>query len=122
MKVIYSLDVGSKRLPKMPNQLLGQHWRFRREEAMSWHNEIGWQLAMKRPPEPLVHARLVCVRRSRGPEPDYDGLVGSFKYPIDALVVNRVLLDDKPSVIKVEYLWSRDTPHGISIHIEGETE
>ncbi len=121
MQVVYSLDIGSKRLPKMPNQLLGQHWRFRQEEAKSWHNEIGWRVAQKRPPKPLTKARLHCMRRSRN-EPDFDGLVGSFKYVIDARVENRILHDDTPSVITAEYRWTRDTPHGIMVHIEGTDE
>lgn len=39
---------------------------------------------------------------------DFDGLVSSFKYVIDGLVVNRVLLNDTRAVIgQPSYLWTK---------------
>lgn len=40
-------------------------------------------------------------------ETDYDGLAHSFKPVLDALVQNKILLDDRPSVLSVEYKWEK---------------
>lgn len=57
------------------------------------------------PETPLKRAKLTLTRHSCR-EPDFDGLVSSFKACIDALVETNVLENDKPSNIGGSvYLW-----------------
>lgn len=70
---------------------------------------------------PLAQAKLRLTRYSAR-EPDYDGLVASFKYIVDALVDGGVIADDKPSVIgQPEYRWEHAPPkHGrVRVEVSG---
>lgn len=53
--------------------------------------------------------------------PDYDGLVGSFKYVVDGLVKAGVIVDDKTSVIgdsKYNWVKSKKIDQRIEVEIE----
>jgi Holliday junction resolvase RusA-like endonuclease len=92
-------------LPKMPNTLLKRHWRTVSNESKKWHSLVRSKLHWIH--EPLPKAKLTLTRYSVK-EPDFDGLVGSFKYCIDALVKCGVLIDDKYSVIgESKYRWQK---------------
>lgn len=103
----YSLEFEILALPKMPNQLLGSHWRRRVVHAKKWTDLVALATNQFRPPQPLTSAALRFVRISSA-EPDYDGLCGSFKALADALVKNGIILDDSPGVIGVpDYRWEK---------------
>lgn len=93
-------------LPKMPNGLLRKHYRIVTKEKNHWLNWVIFSVAYQRPRKPYQKAFLTLERHSTQ-EPDYDGLVGSFKYVIDALVKAGILIDDKPSVISCSYVWKK---------------
>lgn len=63
-----------------------------------------------RPACKLAKAKLTLIRHS-SVEPDWDGLVGSFKYVIDALVYQGILYDDGPDNIgESKALWKGAKP------------
>jgi hypothetical protein len=62
------------------------------------------ECAMKKPKAPLKRARLTLIRYSHRML-DYDGLVGSMKPVVDALVASGVLEDDSWNVLGA---WSVD--------------
>ena len=104
----YSIEFVILGLPKMSNQLLRGHWRVKHAHATNWkkYTRRAVELNGALPAQPLVSAALRLVRVSSN-EPDFDGLVSGFKPIIDGLVECGVLLNDKPSCIKSEYLWER---------------
>jgi Holliday junction resolvase RusA-like endonuclease len=94
-------------LPKMPNMILHAHWRNVQAESKKWHGLVKIYLRHNVPKAPFKKAKLILTRYSMR-EPDYDGLVGSFKYVVDGLVKAGVIVDDKFSVIgKSEYKWEK---------------
>lgn len=103
----YVLSFTIHGLPKRPNQVLHKHWRSNNREAQNWIEAVWKTVGAKKPPKPLNKARLICIRYSSS-EPDYDGLVGSFKHVIDGLKACGVIQDDKSSVIGIPtYHWER---------------
>lgn len=106
----YSLQFELPGLPKMSNQSLRQHWRASRAEGTKWKDAVGLKTIGKRPSEPLLKAKLTLIRCS-SVEPDYDGLVSSFKHVIDGLVKSGILVSDKMSHIGAPaYLWELTAP------------
>lgn len=106
----YRLSFEVEGLPKMPNQLLGAHWRIRSGEARKWKKLVWATIANKRPKEPLAKA-LVTLTRYSSMEPDRDGLRGSFKPILDALVHCGVIEDDKPSNVGEPFVcWEKCPP------------
>lgn len=92
-------------LPKMPNSLIRKHWAIITKEKNKWHGLIKLFLGHQVPKSPLKKAKLTLTRYSMR-APDYDGLVGSFKYVVDGLVKAGVIVDDKVSVIgDSKYSW-----------------
>jgi len=109
-----------KDLPKMPNTLLRKHWAVITKEKNKWHTLVKLFLGHNKPKAPLKEAKLTLVRHSmRGP--DYDGLVGSFKYVLDGLVKAGVIIDDKVSVIgdsKYQWVKAKKVDQRIEVTIE----
>ena len=106
----YKLEFEINELPKLPNQLLGQRWFIRSRHATRWKALVAQQVIRRAPEIPLTKASLTLTRISSR-EPDYDGLVGSFKAVIDALVDYRVLAGDTMKIIgKPTYDWVRGKP------------
>jgi hypothetical protein len=91
-------------LPKLPNRMLGSHWRTRSSHAKKWHKLVAQWLVGSQPN--LAKARIKLVRRSPR-SCDYDGLVGSFKPLLDALVKCGVIQDDTMEHIDCEYRWEK---------------
>ena len=118
----YCLEIEVRELPKLPNQLLGQKWFIRSRHASRWKALIGTQVMGLIPEQPLAKAKLTLTRISSR-EPDYDGLVGSFKAVIDALVDCRVLSGDTMKIIgKPTYDWIKGSPKQGMIRVKVEQD
>src|SRR5690606_35743815 len=104
-------------LPKTPNTLLGRSWFVRSAHAKKWLNLVALKTNRQRPDYPLEKAELTLTRYS-SIEPDFDGLCGSFKAVLDALVKLGVLKDDKPSNIgQPSYKWEKVNPNSGKIKV-----
>lgn len=110
MSKYYYLTFTIDDLPKLTNRINNLHWRGRQKLSKYWHQRVAYAVALWRPKAPLPKATLRCERFS-SVAPDYDGLVGSFKYVIDALVVCGVLEDDSLAHIRIpEFSWQKCKP------------
>lgn len=116
----YILKFEIEVLPKTPNALLGSHWTVRSKHAKKWDRLVWAKCWHVKPAKPLSRAKITLIRFS-SVAPDYDGLVGSFKPVIDALVKNGVLIDDNQAVIGVPlYKFHSIGPKKGKIQIEVE--
>lgn len=107
----YELTFELPGLPPTTNSGGRAHWAAKVKVATRWKVAVLSAVRNRAPLAPLNKARLVLVRHS-GSEPDFDGLVSSFKHVVDGLVDGRILHDDKPSVVGCpEYRWER-APRG----------
>lgn len=91
-------------LPPLANKQKG-HWAKRARTAKQWKEACGYMLLGKKPKEPLNKIHVVFTRFS-SKEPDFDGLVHSFKPILDSLVEYGIVVDDKPSNVSADYRWS----------------
>ncbi len=89
----YVLEFEIQALPKTPNALLGAHWRTRSSHAKRWERLVYQKVFPYLPNTPLKRARLILTRFSSR-APDADGLCGSFKCVVDALVKCKVIEND----------------------------
>lgn len=114
-------EVNIKGLPKTQNQLIRKHYRVVTAEKNHWKYEVFVHCHKYIPEEPLSKAKVICTRHS-SVEPDYDGLVSSFKYVIDALVAHGFVIDDSSKYLEREYEWKKEKRgHGfIKIEFEGK--
>lgn len=104
----------------MPNSLIRKHWAIITKEKNHWHGLVRWHLRHNLPKAPFKKAKLTLTRYSMR-APDYDGLVGSFKYVVDGLVKAGVIVDDKTSVIgdsKYNWVKSKKIDQRIEVEIE----
>lgn len=94
---MFVLHLALQQLPASLNKSLryGRHGNNRKNRG--WDNMIWAETCELKPASPLKRARLSLVRHSHRML-DFDGLVGSFKPVVDALVTAGVLLDDRWSV------------------------
>ena len=96
-------------LPRTTNANSRGKLRDRLREKRLWKRTV-WLLVREQggpPVEPIKQAALKLTRFSSA-EPDYDGLVSSFKHVIDGLVESGVLAGDKRVHIGVpDYQWVR---------------
>lgn len=104
----YYLEFEHQTLPSTTNSQSGTHWRRKQKEAKSWDNIVMyWGMKWGIPKKPLATAHLILTRFSSR-EPDFDGLVSSFKMVIDSLVTNGILLNDRRENIGVpDYVWQK---------------
>jgi len=101
----YQIEIELPGLPRRPNQLNRRHYRAFTKEKNYWLRLVGFAVCRTRPKKPLKKATVACTRYS-SVAPDYDGLVGSFKFVMDALVACRVLSDDSMKVIGMpDFRW-----------------
>jgi hypothetical protein len=102
----YRLEFSLPGLPKTTNAKRGfGHWAQYYRESKKWKRVLLPYLTSKKPPEPLQKAKLTLSRCS-SQQPDFDGLVSSFKHIIDALVEAKILIDDRMDVVgQPNYLW-----------------
>jgi len=118
----FKISITIKGLPALTNQRR-VHWRKLQNESRMWKSQVISKARLNKLPEtPLVKAKLILTRHSSS-EPDYDGLVGSFKNCIDALVEIGILQNDKMSNIGIpEYKWEKAKPGDGKIRIEVEAD
>lgn len=105
-------------LPPLPNHK--KHWRRISSDRKKWRRWSFFATVGQKPPSPFLKARLTLTRHSSS-EPDYDGLVASFKSIIDGLVDAGILANDKMSNIGIPtYRWMYAPPKlgKISIVVE----
>jgi hypothetical protein len=103
----YVLEFEIKGLTKMSNSLLRGHWKVKHAHAQMWKRAVWRESWHLRPPQPLLKAKLTLTRVSSA-EPDFDGLVSSFKPIIDGLVEHGILENDKSANIgQPEYKWEK---------------
>lgn len=116
----YTLDFEINDLPLPTNQQMSMHWTKKGAYVKHWHRMVSLLVGSKKPTKPLPKAVLTLTRFSSS-EPDFDGLVSSFKPVIDALIVCGVLVNDKPSNIgQSKYLWEKAKPKQGKIKIKVE--
>ncbi len=70
----------------------------RDRDQKAWASEIWAEVYGKLPPKPLQRARVAITRHSHRML-DFDGVVGSMKPVVDALVTNKILSDDSWKVL-----------------------
>lgn len=106
-------------LPKLPNQSLYRHWRSVQREKDRWRMLVGCQVFDRKPERPLERAALKLERHS-SVECDPDAIAASFKYVIDALVGNGVLVGDSSSHVKLDPppAWHKAPPKRGFITVE----
>jgi len=108
-------------LPKTPNSLLQKHWRANNAEAKKWKRLV-WSECLGQMPEKTLEKAKITLKRYSSSEPDFDGLVGSFKHVLDGLVESRVILNDKMSCIGAPiYSWEKVAPKNGRIEITVES-
>lgn len=95
---MYELRLSIPALPAANNVKLRQHWGVQRREGKEWDNTIHYETVGKKPPAPLEKAQVAFVRHSDRML-DFDGLVGSLKPVMDALVEARIVKDDAWSIV-----------------------
>lgn len=99
------LDLEIHELPSLYNVFMRKHWSAKKKETDYW-NQLVWKCIRGYRQNaynlfigdwtPLEHYKLQLIRYS-SKEPDYDGLVGSFKLVVDGLRYSNVIADDKLS-------------------------
>lgn len=107
-------------LPRTTNAQSGLHWRQKAAEVKQWHRAVWAAIGSRRPERPLPRAKVSFTRFSSR-EPDYDGLVSSFKHLADALIESKIILDDKMSCIgQPSYNWVKVPPKRGKVRVELE--
>ncbi len=90
---MYQLDLTLHSVPKSLNKALRSHYHRRTRANNMWELLIAGQCRGKLPAKPLEKAHITITRHAYR-FLDYDGLVGSMKPVVDALVRVGVLKDD----------------------------
>lgn len=107
-------------IPGLPRTANGgmNNWRSRHYERKKWKEQVAMRCLGQAPKTPLTKARLRLTRFSTT-EPDRDNLAASFKGCIDGLVLGKIIVDDKVSVVgQPEFRWEKAPPKRGSIRIE----
>lgn len=118
----YVLHFKINGLPKTTNAARSKGWRNRYKEDNLWKKEVMVGVCQgKKPKKPLELARITLVRHSSN-EPDYEGLVSTFKPILDALIITKVIVDDKVKNIgRPDYIWQYAPPKTGFIEITVES-
>lgn len=107
---IFKISFEIHDLPKLPNQSLYRHWRIKQRENDKWKSAVHKMALFLAPPNPLDKAHITFIRHSSR-QPDYDGLVSSFKHCLDGLTAAGVISDDSQEVIGIPaYRWEYARP------------
>lgn len=101
---MYTLDLEVHALPKALNRSLNAHYMKRYKTNLGWDWTIAALCLGQVPEKPLTRARIKIVRHFYRML-DYDGLVGSMKPVVDALVTAGVLESDSWNVL---HIWDVD--------------
>ena len=115
----YYLKIEIPDLPIMPNQMLRDSNKWMKiNEKKKWLSHVTVATIGKIPKRMVKKARIHCIRYSSR-MPDFDGLVGSFKIPIDCLVKLKILEDDSMKHIGVpKFEWFKVPQKKGKIEIE----
>jgi hypothetical protein len=95
---MYKLYLTFTHLPKYLNKKLRSNRFKNNKENKSWDMIIEMNCCQKKPSKPLTKATVSIIRHSYR-FLDYDGLVGSLKPVVDALVSSDILIDDNWNVV-----------------------
>lgn len=90
---MYTLKIEIDSLPKSLNKKLRSHFHKNNKENNSWDRMIYFKVLKFKPPTPLIKCKIAIIRHSHRML-DYDGLVGSMKPVVDALVDSGIMIDD----------------------------
>lgn len=101
---MYELRLEIPMLPDSTNVALRSHWRKQRAKGKRWDHYIRLECLKRMPAAPLVSARIEITRHAHRML-DFDGLVGSIKPVVDAIVSAGILADDS---WKVTGAWKVD--------------
>lgn len=104
MQTKYQLKIEINAIPKSLNKKLRGHWTKNHRENCHWDTMIFQLVRYKLPSAPLTKAKIKIVKHYWRTM-DFDGLVGSLKPVVDALVSAGVLKDDS---WKVLHAWEVD--------------
>lgn len=97
-------------LPKTRNELERRHYREVTNEKNRVYTAVGFHVRRHAPKKPFKKASLTLIRHS-SVEPDWDGLISSFKYVVDALVHYKLIVDDKMENIGRSHVhWKKAPP------------
>jgi len=91
----YFLKLTIQGLPKTLNAIGRKNYWIKCKEANFWKNEVANSVKTL-PDNPLEKFTLKLTRHSSS-EPDYDGLVSSFKHIVDGLMFAGVIDNDRLS-------------------------
>ncbi len=96
----YKLRLLIDSLPKSLNKKLRSHRFKNHSENKSWDRQIACMCSAKgiKPKTPLERAQITLIRHAHRTL-DFDGLVGSLKPVVDALVTAGVLKDDSWAIL-----------------------
>lgn len=99
---MHYLNLAVEHVPEPQNLKNKKHWGRRADEAEEWRMRIMAALRSRKPfaqkpAKPLERVQISITRHSHRML-DFDGMVGSFKPVVDALVKNGVLVDDSWAV------------------------
>jgi hypothetical protein len=89
----YSLELTIPFLPMSYNKALSTHFQKRSDSNECWDHIVHLYSRGKKPLKPLGKVKLTLVRYNYRTL-DFDGLVASFKAPIDAMVTAGILKND----------------------------
>lgn len=101
---MYELKIYSDRIPESLNKSLRSHHLKRHRINKFWDFYIEIMTKGRKPISPLTKACITIVRHSDRTL-DFDGLVGSLKPVVDALVTAKIISDDS---WKVTGAWNVD--------------
>jgi Holliday junction resolvase RusA-like endonuclease len=94
---VYFLQLQIPETPKSLNKKLRAHRFANLKEMKSWAQVIHLETRYQKPKCPLERARIKIIRNAHRML-DFDGLVGSMKPVVDALVKCGILKDDSYNV------------------------
>lgn len=95
---MYELTLSIPMVPLALNKTLRAGKWKNHKQNLQWDAYISAFVCGKKPPLPLEHA-VISLQRYSARTLDYDGLVGSMKPVVDALVTNGILKDDSWKVL-----------------------
>ncbi len=109
MKLIAEFDIWG--LPETINSIGRKHWAVKVKEAKRWKRLVYEQCIFKKIVGLEMPKATLEFTRHSSRECDFDNLASSFKHVLDGLVMAKVIIDDKPSVIgSPTFMWNKVGP------------
>lgn len=113
----YRLEFELPGLPKPFNGQTSMNWRKKGREVKRWHMAVFLAVGIRKPAQPLRQAKITLYRFS-SVQPDFDGLVSSFKPVIDGLIHAQVIENDRMENIGMPtFIWDKAKPKAGKIRI-----